>query len=133
MKKSSPEKPFCMLGMHVVPFGAVARDRVYLFHSTCHCPSLQLVRVNAPVAHCLQRRCEHVVSIDGDFTAVIEPQDNKPEGRRQQRQRPVLLLPRWWLPEHSLCVEPLEVAPLVLLHTVNIFRADEERERERWT
>lgn len=76
---------------------------------------------------CLQQRREQAISIDGDLVVVIEPQDNKFEGGGGQRRRVLLL--RWWLPQHSLRVEPLEVVSLLLLQIDDVFPAERERER----
>ena len=101
-------------------FSLLKTHRSEILQEPRHRPPPQLARVNVLAAHCLPRRREQAVSVGGDLTAVREPEDNRSEGGGRQRRRRILLLRRW-LPEHSLRVEPLEVAPLLLLQTDDVF------------
>lgn len=105
-------------------FSLLKTHRSEILQEPRHRPPPQLARVHVLAAHRLPRRREQAVSVGGDLAAVREPEDNRSEGggRRRRRRRRVLLLGRR-LPEHSLGVEPLEVAPLLLLQTDDLFPA----------
>ena len=88
-----------------------------------HRPPPQLARVHLLASHRLPRRREQTVPVGRHLAAVREPENDGSErgGRRRRRRRVMHLLRR--LPEHAFGMELLEVAPLLLFQTDDIFPA----------
>jgi len=86
-----------------------------------HRPPPQLARVHLLDSHRLSRRREQAVPVGRHLAAVWKPENDgsKMGGQRRRRWRVLYLL--WRLPEHAFGVELLEVAPLLLFQTDDIF------------